>query len=248
MALTGTDRGTGTHNSSSNTLSVVPGSNLTAGAWAVLVVAMDNPTSGTDISGVTDTKNNVWTIRQLPLVDPGAAAAGQQGCIATTSQNSGVLTTSDTITVAHGTQTAKSWTLMEVTAASANAIGYVTGNIGTSGTGTTSPTITTGTIPVGDMVIGCVCIEAGTTQTVTGDADTTNGSWSARQIAQIGTTTSGSCVTSQRKVQTTTGSAQTYNPTLGILGDLALGWIQLTEVLPANLPDIVTEPLASWGF
>src|SRR6186997_2042382 len=152
MALTGTDRGQGTHNTSSATLAVVPASNFGAG-MAVLCVSMDNPTSGNDISSVTDTKGNTWTIRQSPVVDPGAAAAGHQGIIATTPQNGGLLTTSDTITVNIGAaKTAKTWTLMQVSGSLGNPV-YVTGNIGTGGTGTTSPTITTTSIPVGHMTI-----------------------------------------------------------------------------------------------
>ena len=229
MALTGTDRGTGTHNTSSATLDVVPASNFAAG-MAVLVVAMDNPASGNDITGVTDTKGNTWTIRQSPLIDPGAAAAGQQGIIATTPQNGGLLTTGDTITVAISVaKVAKTWTLMQVSG-SVGTPTYVTGAIGTSGTGGTSPTITSGSIANGDMIVAGLVLEAGTTETITQDADSTNGSWSAQQTAEIGSTTSGSNVASQRKV-VTAAATQTYNPTLGIAGDLALAWIQIHEAL-----------------
>lgn len=252
MALTGTDRGTGTHNTAATSFTAVPASNFADG-MAVMCIAADNAASSGVQFGtwtVTDTKGNTWTLRQNALVDPGAASAGQAGAIFTTPQNGGLLTTGDTITVSFGsdTPTAKTWTLMEVTAGAGNTVGYVTGGVGTGGTGTTSPTITTGTIPVGDMAIAALFLEAGTTEVVTGDADTTNGSWSTKQTAQIGTTTSGSVCSTQRKVQTTTGSAQTYNPTLSILGDLCLAWIELTEILPAVLIDLIQQPLTQpWG-
>lgn len=231
MALTGTDRGQGTHNTSSSTLTLSPASNFAAG-MAVLCVSMDNPSSGNDISAVSDSIGNTWTIRQSPVVDPGAAAAGHQGIIATSPQDVGLLQTGTVITVTIGAaKVAKTWTLMQVSG-STGTPSYVTGGIGTGGTGTTSPTITTGTIPVGDMVVAMLALEAGTTQTITQDGDTTNGSWSTQQTAEIGSTTSGSNIASQRKVQTTTGSTQTYNPTLGLSGDLALAWIQITEVQP----------------
>src|SRR6185436_20779622 len=104
------------------------------------------------------TKGNTWTRRQTALIDPGAASAGQVGAIFTTPQNGGALTTGDTITVSFGSDapTAKTWTLMEVTAGAGNTPTYVTGNVGTSGTGGTSPTITTGSIALNDMVVAAL--------------------------------------------------------------------------------------------
>lgn len=239
MALAGTDRGSGTHNSSSTTLVITPGSNLTAEALAVVCAAFDNSGSGgaAQTVTVTDSLGHNWDVRQHPIVDPGAANAGQEGIIATAPMGVNPLTTSNTITVTIGTAAvAKTWTLMEVTAAAGFTPVYVTGGIGTSGTGTTSPTITTGSITSGDMVVAGLFLEAGTTETITQDADATNGSWSTQQTAEIGSTTSGSNIASQRKVVTGTAT-QTYNPTLGILGDLALGWISINEQQRDRPPD-----------
>ena len=238
MAIVRTARGTGTHNSAATTFTATPGSNLAAGAMAVLSMATDNAhSSGSAMTiTVTDSKGNTWTVRQHPLVDPGAASAGSEGIIATTPQDGGALTTGDTITIHFGsdTPTAKAWTLDEVKSDQAGGvISYVTGNVGTSGTGTTSPTITTGSITKNNIVIGCVCIEAGTTETFTDDTDTSNGSWSASQSAKIGSTTSGQAVISQTKIVTATAT-QIYNPTLGILGDLCLAWVQLKEVVTVS--------------
>lgn len=238
MALTGTDRGSGTHNTAATSFTVTPASNLTAGAMAVLCVAADNAAASGVAFGtwtVTDTKSNTWTKRQDALNDPGAASAGVEGAIFTTPQNGGALTTSDTITVSFGSDSpvAKAWTLMEVTAAAGSSPAYVTGGTGTTGTGTTAPTITTGSIPANEMVIGALFVESGTTQTFTGDADTSSGSWSAQQTNKIGSTTSGVGITSQRKVVSATAT-QTYNPTLGLSGDLALAWIEVKEVTNAS--------------
>jgi hypothetical protein len=98
-----------------------------------------------------------------------------------------------------------------------------------------APTVTTGTIEVGDMVIAMVAMEAGTTQTLTSDADTTNGTWSAAQYNEIRSSTSGSAIGSQRKVQTTTASTQTFNPTLGLPCDLICSWISVREIAPKKL-------------
>lgn len=253
MALTGTDRGSGTHNTAATSFTATPGSNLTAGAMAVMVIASDNAGSvGAAMATftVTDTKSNTWTRRQSPINDPGSANQGTEGAIFTTPQNGGALTTGDTITVSFGsdTPTAKTWTLMEVTAGAGNTVTYVTGGTGTSGTGTTSPTITTGTITDTNMVIAALFIEAGTAMVITQDGDSTNGSWSAQQNAQIGSGAAGQCVASQRKVVSATAT-QTYNPTLSASPfDLALAWIELRELVNTTVtPTTATLTIATFA-
>lgn len=235
MTLTGTDRGTGTHNTSALTFTLSPASNFTAGAMAVLCVAVDNAdSSGAAHSTftVTDTLSNTWTRRASPLYDPGAAAAGVEGAFFETMQNGGTLQTGTVITVTFDAATvAKAWTLMEVTG-SVGTPTFVTSGVGT-GSATTTPTVTTGSITSGDMVIGGLFNEQGTGQTVTGDSDATNGSWSAQQTAEVGTTAAGMTVSSQRKVVTATAT-QTFNPTLGVSSDVILAWISITEQLPSE--------------
>lgn len=239
MALTGTDRGTGTHKTSASSFTLNPGSNFTAGALAVLCIAADNSSTGgstNNISSVTDSLGNLWRARQRPIFDNGSASAGVQGGIFTTDQSAGTLQTGTTVTVSFGAATvAKTWTLMEVTAAAGSQALVLTGANATGETSSLAPTVTTGTIEVGDMVIAMVAMEAGTTQTLTSDADTTNGTWSAAQYNEIGSTTSGSAIGSQRKVQTTTASTQTFNPTLGLPCDLICSWISVREIAPKKL-------------
>lgn len=239
MALTGTDRGTGKHQTSASSFTLNPGSNFTAGALAVLCIAADNSSTGgstNNISSVTDSLGNLWRARQLPIFDNGSASAGVQGGIFTTDQSAGTLQTGTTVTVSFGAATvAKTWTLMEVTAAAGSQALVLTGANATGQAGSSAPTVTTGTIEVGDMVIAMVAMEAGTTQTFTSDADTTNGTWSAAQYNEIGSTSSGSAIGSQRKVQTTTASTQTFNPTLGLPCDLICSWISVREIAPKKL-------------
>lgn len=239
MALTGTDRGTGKHQTSASSFTLNPGSNFTAGALAVLCIAADNSSTGgstNNISSVTDSLGNLWRARQLPIFDNGSASAGVQGGIFTTDQSAGTLQTGTTVTVSFGAATvAKTWTLMEVTAAARSQALVLTGANATGQPGSSGPTVTTGTIAVGDMVIAMVAMEAGTTQTLTSDADTTNGTWSAAQYNEIGSSSSGSAIGSQRKVQTTTASTQTFNPTLGLPCDLICSWISVREIAPKKL-------------
>lgn len=236
MALTGTDRGTGKHQTSASSFTLNPGSNFTAGALAVLCIAADNSSTGgstNNISSVTDSLGNLWRARQRPIFDNGSASAGVQGGIFTTDQSAGTLQTGTTVTVSFGAATvAKTWTLMEVTAAAGSQALVLTG---ANAAGSSAPTVTTGTIEVGDMVIAMVAMEAGTTQTFTSDADTTNGTWSAAQYNEIGSSSSGSAIGSQRKVQTTTASTQTFNPTLGLPCDLICSWISVREIAPKKL-------------
>lgn len=239
MALTGTDRGTGKHQTSASSFTLNPGSNFTAGALAVLCIAADNSSTGgstNNISSVTDSLGNLWRARQRPIFDNGSASAGVQGGIFTTDQSAGTLQTGTTVTVSFGAATvAKTWTLMEVTAAAGSQALVLTGANATGQTSSLAPTVTTGTIEVGDMVIAMVAMEAGTTQTLTSDADTTNGTWSAAQYNEIGSSSSGSAIGSQRKVQTTTASTQTFNPTLGLPCDLICSWISVREIAPKKL-------------
>ena len=247
MSLTGTDRGTGTHNTSATSFTLSPASNFTGGAASValLCVAADNAAGSGLAFGTFTVSDNaggspVWTRRQTALIDPGAANAGHVGAIFERVGGT-AMTTSTVITVSFGSDapTAKTWTLMELNAsATGGTPQYVTGNVGTGGTGTTSPTITTGTIGINHMVVAALFLEAGTTETITQDGDSTNGSWSTQQTNEIGSTTSGSNIASQRKV-VTAAATQTYNPTLGILGDLCLAWVEYQEAQTVT-PDLAT--------
>lgn len=237
MALTATNRGSGTNNSANTSWTVTPGSNFTAGALGVLCVAADNGASGGSTNDLgatlTDSLGNIWYKRQAPLFDNGAASAGVQGAIYTSNLSAGAPTTSTTITVTTGASaTAKTWTLTEWTAAAGSQAVYLTGGTATGATTTAGGAynVTTGTIEVGDGVTCTVAMEAGTTQTLTGDSDTTNGSWSTQQYNEIGSTTSGSAIGSQSKVQTTTASTQGYNPVTTLACDAVGAWISVREV------------------
>jgi hypothetical protein len=224
VALTTTNRGTGTHNTGASSFTLSPGSNCTAGALVALCVAADNSSSGgstNDFTTVTDTLGNTWTKRQSPVFDNGAASAGVQGAIYTTDQAVGTLQTSTVITVNFGSSpVAKTWTLTEITPGAGRTASFRTG--GDKSAGATGTALTMGasaSLASGECILAAFFIEAGTTQTLSAaDTDTTNGSWSTNQYAEIGSTTSGSVIVSQAKVVTGAG-AQTYDVTLGISSD-----------------------------
>lgn len=235
MALTVAARGTGTHNASATTFTLSPASNLAAGSWAVLVISADNAhTGGTAFTTftVTDDKANIWTRRVGPLYDPGAANAGVEGAQFTTDMAGGTLLSSTVITVTFDTAaTAKAWVMWEVVPAAGKVVsaGGAIPNGVSAGAATTTPTVTTDVLTSADVLIGALHNEYGTAQTVTADADSSNGSWSAQQLAKIGTTAAGMTVASQVKVVTATAT-QTYNPTLGTSSNVILSWIALFEI------------------
>jgi hypothetical protein len=231
MALTATDRGTGSNNSSSTSMTFAPSSNMTAGALGVLCIALDNAgASGSTAAAPTsfiDAKGNTWTRRQDAIFDPGAASAGVELAIYTATLTAALLT-SDTSTINWASAVsvgAKAWTLREITAGANKFASYVSGGVNTGAT-TGTPTVTTGSITSGDCVIGAGGAESA--DTWAGDADTTNGSWSTHQHTGVGSGNSGMSVTSQAKVVNATGT-QTYNPTL-TSADCILAWIQVTEL------------------
>lgn len=238
MALAITNRGTWTNNTANTSFNVNVGSNCTAGATIAICISADNNSSGgstNNITNVTDSIGNLWEVvpNTAVVFDNGAAAAGVQGSIWTTRQNIGTITTGTTITVSTGTSTtAKTGTFTEITAAVGSFAAVRTGGAKAAGaTGTAATSGASGTINIGEVGLFAIYIEAGTTQTCTGDSDTTNGSWSTLQYTEIGSTTSGSCIASQAKLQTTANSTQTYDVTLGISSDYHSSWAIFTETL-----------------
>jgi hypothetical protein len=157
----------------------------------------------------------------------------------------GVLTTGTTITTTFtNATTADTWTLMEAAPTAGYKVRFVdTANkAGSAQTGATAVTFVTGSITQNNLLICALFAEGGTTQTGTQDSDTTNGSWSTMQYAEIGTTTSGNVILTQRKVVTATAT-QEWNPTLSITADTVASWIQLTEE-----PCIIRDPIGVGGF
>jgi hypothetical protein len=229
MALGGTARGTGSNTTAGLSFTLSPSANFTAGNWAVLALAVDNAdTSGTAHSTftVTDSIGNTWTRRNSTLYDPGAANAGTEGASFTCAQNVGALQTGTVITVTFDASTAvKTWTLTEVTKTAGATIQFVAS---------------------GNLVFGFVFNEYGTAQTPTGDADTTNGSWSTLQTAEAGTTAAGQSVLTQWKTVTATAT-QTYNPTLGTSSDCIAAWMVLTEVTVTDFPHTASGGAVTGG-
>jgi hypothetical protein len=237
MAITGADRGTGTNVTATTFTTFSPATNFAAMSMAVLCVSADNSaTSGSsnNINTVTDSHGNTWTKRASPLFDNGAASAGIQGAFFTSNMDKEILTTGSTITTTFGANTTSdTWTLMEIVpTSSAYRIRFVdtANNTGATVTAGGSMSLTTGSIAINNMVICAIFSESGTGQAYTADSDTTNGSWSTIQYAEVGTTATGNTIGSQRKV-VSAAATQTYNITVTEAADSIMSYIQLTEEL-----------------
>lgn len=251
MALTVTSRGTGTHNTGATTL--VPGgrtATLAVGSMGVLCMALDNAGSaGASLiapNSWTDAKGNVWTLRQNAFYDNGAASAGIEMAIYTAPITVALLTTDlGTMTWKGGASpVAKAWTWYEAIPSGANRVAYSTGGT-IAGATAANAAVTTASVPIGDAVIAGYFAEG--VSAVTGDSDTTNGSWTAQQTATIGATTSGVRIATQQKVQTTAESTQTYNATVASQDRIA-GYILLHEVVDTSVtPGVASLALTAFA-
>jgi len=243
MALTGTDRGTASVDDTAvgGEWPFSPASNFTSGSLAVLCLVYDNNgTGGTDsFSSISDTNANTWTLRQNALQDPGSQDAGTVLRVYTSNQNSGTLTTGDTITVfldlsGIGDRIQFVYTLMEVDSNTASVPTYVTG-ASSNGSGT-SASITSTSITNTNMIIGVTGIE--NDGAVTPDSDATNGSWSTHQTSTNTTAGTGNLaqrISSQRKI-VTASATQTYNTSF-TSSDYCIAWIELTDITTDSLFD-----------
>lgn len=224
MGLTVSNVTTATSTTSNTTLEIT-GVSADVGDMLVVMIASDNSeTSGTSpISSISDDAGNTWTQRvnrsrtSGNTVDDGVAIRSYTSAI-TSALSSG------TITVTFSTSTRSKVALVKkVVAGAGEIVGYDT-NGGANGNSST-PSTTSSSVPNGYTIMGFVGAE--TAASVTGDLDTTNGSWSTQQTnaASTGTNSTSIRMSSQQKTVTATGD-QTYNPLLGSSTDWSCGWMR----------------------
>ena len=208
MALTMTDIGTGSNNTSATTLSITIPSDFNYGSSAIISLAYDNAGSqGADpYLSITDTTGNTWSTVVSVLNDPAAASAGATLRIFKSDQTTGTLLTGSVVTVTFNTATtAKVWTInmIESDTYLVNA-----NNFNSAISTTATPSITTTALTNNNIVLGVVGGEGNGTRT--GDTDTVGGNWSTAQSIGVGATTNGMEIISQWKRIASTGT----NPTL----------------------------------
>lgn len=225
-------RGIGSSANSATSATVTVALPIAAGSTCVLAVAADNSVTGggtPQFGTVTDTQSNTWTLRQNTVCDPGAANAGTEIGIYTSTLTNGLATT-DTLTI-NWTTTAvpvKCWVLYEFS----ESTGYANSGV-TNLAATTTPTITSGSITNGNIIVGVTTAEGD--DQWTRDSDTTNGSWTmgADNCGNQAAAGSNQCIIVQYK-KTTGGGTQTYNPTSAATVDTCSGWVELTVPTPSG--------------
>ena len=212
MALTVSQAGTATSTTSSSTLVITPTVSFNEYDVILVLVAADN--SGTfgaiSISSVEDSQSNTYTLvrssaQQGQSVNNLATAAIYR-CL-----TKNALSTSDSITVNFSPNTpAKAAVVWKVASASGYRAVQQSQNVVSPTSDGTSLSRSSGTMNANDAVFMLLGLEHN--GSVTGDSDTTRGTWSAgySAIADTGTATTSMQAFSQHKIVTSTGT-QTWD-------------------------------------
>jgi hypothetical protein len=215
MALTVSTVGNANSTTSSATLSI----SLTASAAVndTIIVSISARPAGTSgaisISSVEDSQSNVYSlvraIRSQGIGNTGASVA-QYFAVVTKA-----MTTSDTITVNFSPNTPEKAAIVhKVVAGTNNVLTYVSNSgAGSAGLVTSISQTRTGYLN-GDLAIGALAIR--NSGAVTGDSDTTSGSWATilTEVADTGTSSTSAQIAAQTKL-VTANSSQTWNVTFG---------------------------------
>lgn len=209
----------------------ITGLTASVGDWLVVAVAADN--AGTNGAAslsttLTDSASNTYDHRELLNRDPGAANAGVTASLWTAAITSALSSGSITVSFSPNT-TAKAAIVYRIQPDANKQIAHVSDNNSGSGSSSTQPSVTANVnVTSGDTLFKCVGYETGTGNMITGDSDTTNGSWSTIYTAQVGTGDTGMSVSGQYKTVTATGN-QDHKTTTSIACDYATVYVILRE-------------------
>ena len=224
-----------TSQTSTSTLTSDTNVNAAVGDLLVVLISADNAgTSGAaSISSVSDSNGHTYTQRAKINRDPGSANQGITLGIYTTTVTSAMV--NDTVTVSFSPNT--TYKCMAVYAITPDS-GY-TASVKFTDTGTTGNTspiaYTSSSLDSGEIVLGAYAGETVNfpSGTVTGDSDTTRGSWSTRDwfSAYDGTNFQATLVV-QHKTVTGTGT-QTWNISVSTAPDYAATTIGFKQTLVA---------------
>lgn len=259
MALTYQSAGTAAAASGASPTVIATTTALAVGDYLLIVMAYDNSGGGgadplstsftpTPAAGALSTI--VTAITQNGANDPSTASSGvdtrYQGYTVTSAIASGT-----NISIAwSGTVVVRAFVMVKVTSNAGGAVTHRTsGPLGaTLVVASAAPSLTTPSVNSGELVLCFVGHENGAN--ITGDADTTNGSWGTMVTTFNGTGLAGMAAGIQGKVVTATGT-QTFNPT-GTSSDWVLGYSIFTETFGGNMKvwsgsAWVEKPIKVWN-
>jgi hypothetical protein len=180
------------------------------GDWLVVAIGADNAegSGGPSIASVTDGVNT-YELRAITNYDPAAASAGATVAFYTANVTSALTNSAVTVNFSPATQN-KTAHIYKVVESDPNRIlRAVAGAAGSSGSASTM-SVTTGSVTSGNTVFAATAAE--TDDGLTGDSDTTNGSWSSAiyGIGQGANDNASLALLSQYKIVNATGT-QTFN-------------------------------------
>lgn len=218
--ITALDSGTVIVNST--TITASGGLTVALNDWVVVLVACPNTGAGGAAPTITVDDSgglNTYTQRAVVNRDPGSAGDGATFGIFT-SQITNAVTSGDVTATLSDAAGSGAIQVYRMRPATGEVISFVSAD-STGDTGNAS-SIANGSISVtnGDTIFAGASVE--TNGTATGDADTTNGSWSAigNTVANKGSESASSACISQYKTVTATGS-QAWTATYGGSHDFA---------------------------
>lgn len=235
--------GTNTVNSAGTTLSVTysgsdkpqPGDTIVV--WGSRDNVTNDPATGDSISATPGSESYT----RVALAQPSGTSTANAGLV-------GVVHYATVVSAWAAGSNTITWTSPSVTARAMIAewyrnLGPLRGTADTAGSTAGAPSVTTTDPVVGDSVLCGAMFEHAASSTITGDSDTTNGSWTAiyPQVAGGGTNLTGAKLTTQQKYVTATGN-QTFNPTNSTTSNVDAVAIALTFQPPVGPPRGAIQP------
>lgn len=209
---------------------VISGVTAAIGDMLVLGVAADNAGASGVASmstTVTDSAGNAWTNRGGMVNRTAASAANDGTTLGMWTAPVTAALTAGSVTVSFSPDTAsKAAIIQKVSPAVGEQVNFSAVGVGVSGAGTSFSTGTIAAVPNGYTVFGFVATE--NNNPAVGDADTTNGAWTAvsSAVASGANQNASQSISTQHKTVTATGD-QSWDTTIGSSKDYALNWLIL---------------------
>ena len=208
MALTITAIGSASDTANGTSLVITTTAAVPAGAMILVFAACANTgTAGASVlTGVVDSDSNTYTERSIVNYTPGGAAGDGATLGIYTAVPASELASGDTITINHSTSNTRSAVAYKAVPGAGETVefGSVDGAGSTGNTNSYSaPTVS---VTSGHTIFGAASIE--TDDTITGDTDTDNGSWTGAQtaLADAGPDTTAQTIYAEHKTATGTGN------------------------------------------
>lgn len=229
------------------TMALTSAGTIAVGNTLVAYVANDNSDGSTGLyPTLTDPRGNTWTQRAA-AIKPGTSNTGI--CVSVyTCRVENAYTNGDAIGISFVTPPRTTWIIYEFSGVATGAL--PTPSVTAQGN-SASPTVSITPTAAGQLVVAALAGETNTT--LTGDSDTTDGSWSAIdvQLSNSGSNSTSVQINTQYKIVTGT-TAQSWTGTWAGAQDYAAAIVALAEEIPPDptqlgVADLRVELLLAQG-